>query len=244
VCAFQPLLDGLDSAGTIVTADALQTHPEAAEFLVARKQAHDLLVVNANQPTCWPAASACPGTACPWPTAPVTRRTAASSSAPSRPSTSTISGSPRRPGPPGHPQDPRPARITRRWQTVTVYAVTGLPFEQASPARLADLLRGHGAIEALRHIRDVTFCEDASQLRTAAGPSVMACLPNLVIGCCAGRGRSTSPPSYAAMPATHANPRHPRDQIRVKPTSQQNDGGGAGGFRLTVSNPWGSRPTT
>ena len=77
MCAFQPLLDGLDPAGTIVTADALQTHPEAAEFLVARKQAHDLLVVNANQPTCWPAAnqptcwpaaSACPGTACPWPT--------------------------------------------------------------------------------------------------------------------------------------------------------------------------------
>jgi hypothetical protein len=111
---------------------------------------------------------------------------------------------------------------------VTVYAVTGFPFEQASLPRLADLLREHGAIEALRHIRDVTFCEDASQLRTAAGPSVMACLPNLVIGCCAGRGRSTSPPSYAAMPATHANPRHPRDQIRVKPTSQQNDGEGQG----------------
>ena len=91
---------------------------------------------------------------------------------------------------------------------MTVYAVTGFPFEQASPGRLADLLRGHGAIEALRHIRDVAFCEDASQLRTAAGPSVMACLRNLVIGCCAGRGRSTSPPSYAA----HA--RDPRQPLR------------------------------
>jgi hypothetical protein len=30
---------------------------------------------------------------------------------------------------------------------VTVYAVTSLPFEQARPARLADLLRGHWAIE-------------------------------------------------------------------------------------------------
>jgi hypothetical protein len=45
---------------------------------------------------------------------------------------------------------------------VTIYAVTGLPFEQASPARLADLIRGHWAIEALHHICDVTFAEDAS----------------------------------------------------------------------------------
>jgi DDE_Tnp_1-associated len=49
VCAFQPLLDGLDLAGTVITADALQTHPQA-EFLVSRKQAHDLLQVKANQP--------------------------------------------------------------------------------------------------------------------------------------------------------------------------------------------------
>jgi hypothetical protein len=34
----------------VVTADALQTHAEAAEVLVA-KQAHYLLVVKANQPT-------------------------------------------------------------------------------------------------------------------------------------------------------------------------------------------------
>jgi hypothetical protein len=65
---------------------------------------------------------------------------------------------------------------------VTVYAVTSLPFEQASPARLADLLRGHWAIEALHHLRDVTFAEDACKVRTGAGPSVMACLRNLVIG--------------------------------------------------------------
>ena len=33
---------------------------------------------------------------------------------------------------------------TRRWRTVVVYAVTSLTFAQASPARLADLLRGTG----------------------------------------------------------------------------------------------------
>jgi len=36
---------------------------------------------------------------------------------------------------------------TRRWRTVTVYAITSLTFAQASPARLADLIRGHWAIE-------------------------------------------------------------------------------------------------
>jgi hypothetical protein len=51
VPAFAPLLTTLDLAGTVVTADALQTHPDAAEFLVTDKQAHYLFVVKANQPT-------------------------------------------------------------------------------------------------------------------------------------------------------------------------------------------------
>jgi hypothetical protein len=66
---------------------------------------------------------------------------------------------------------------------VTVYAITSLPFAQANPARLADLLRGHWTIEnGLHYVRDVAFAEDASQVRTGAGPTVMACLRNLVIG--------------------------------------------------------------
>jgi hypothetical protein len=51
VPGFQPLLADLDLAGVVVTADALQTHREAAEFLVTGKQAHYLFVVKANQPT-------------------------------------------------------------------------------------------------------------------------------------------------------------------------------------------------
>jgi hypothetical protein len=72
---------------------------------------------------------------------------------------------------------------TRRWWTVRVYAITSLTFAQASPARLADLLRGHWAIEnGLHWVRDVTFAEDGSQVRTGTTPQVMACLRNLVIG--------------------------------------------------------------
>jgi hypothetical protein len=36
---------------------------------------------------------------------------------------------------------------TRRWRTVVIYAVRSLAHAQASPARLADLLGGHWAIE-------------------------------------------------------------------------------------------------
>jgi predicted transposase YbfD/YdcC len=65
---------------------------------------------------------------------------------------------------------------------VTVYAVTNLSVYQASPAHLADYLRGHWAIEALHHIRDLTYDEDASQVRTGNAPRAMASLRNLAIG--------------------------------------------------------------
>jgi predicted transposase YbfD/YdcC len=72
---------------------------------------------------------------------------------------------------------------TQRWRTVTIYAITSLTFEQASPARLADYLRGHWAIEnGLHYVRDTTFAEDGSQVRSGTGPQVMACLRNLAIG--------------------------------------------------------------
>ena len=96
---------------------------------------------------------------------------------------------------------------TRRWRTVVVYAITSLTFAQASPARLADLLRGQWAIEnGLHYVRDVTFAEDASQLRTGTGPQVMACLRNLAIGALCRAG----PVNLAAALRQHArDPRRP-----------------------------------
>jgi hypothetical protein len=88
----------------------------------------------------------------------------------------------------------------RRFRTVTVYAITSLPFEQARPARLADLMGGHWAIEALHHVRDISFAEDASQVRTGAAPSAMACLRNLVIGVLCRAG----PVNVAAALRRHA----------------------------------------
>jgi hypothetical protein len=62
---------------------------------------------------------------------------------------------------------------------VVVYAVTSLPFAQASPARLADLIRGSGIENGLHEVQDVTFAEDASQVRTGTAPQVIARLRNL-----------------------------------------------------------------
>jgi hypothetical protein len=76
----------------------------------------------------------------------------------------------------------------RRWRTMTVYAVTNLTAAQASPARLADWIRGHWGIEALHHLRDVTFAEDASQLRAGTAPRAMASMRNLAIGILHARG--------------------------------------------------------
>jgi hypothetical protein len=89
---------------------------------------------------------------------------------------------------------------------VTASAITSLTFAQASPARLADYLRWHWAIEnGLHHVRDTTFAEDASQVRTGTGPNVMACLRNLAIGVLSHAG----PVNLAA-----ALRRHARDPAR------------------------------
>jgi len=60
-------------------------------------------------------------------------------------------------------------------RTEVVYLITSLSPEQASPQRLLALNRGHWEIENRLHwVRDVTFGEDHSQIRTGAGPRMMA----------------------------------------------------------------------
>jgi DDE_Tnp_1-associated len=106
VTAFAPLVADLDLAGTVITADALQTHPEAAEFLVATKHAHYLFVVKANQPTLLDRWQRLPWHRVPELDAPAIAVTVASSCAPSRPSASTTSGSPMPPRSSGSPARP------------------------------------------------------------------------------------------------------------------------------------------
>ena len=65
----------------------------------------------------------------------------------------------------------------------TVYGVTSLRMEQASATCLLELVRGQWTIENRSHwVRDVTFDEDRSQVRTGNVPQVMAALRNTAIG--------------------------------------------------------------
>jgi len=60
------------------------------------------------------------------------------------------------------------------------YAITSLPPERADARTLLGHLRGHWGIENKTHwVRDVTFDEDRSQVRTGAAPQAMATIRNL-----------------------------------------------------------------
>lgn len=64
-----------------------------------------------------------------------------------------------------------------------VYGVTSLPRERASAACLLGLVRGQWMIENRSHwVRDVTFDEDRSQVRSGKVPQVMAAIRNTAIG--------------------------------------------------------------
>jgi predicted transposase YbfD/YdcC len=171
----------LDLAGRVVTADALHTQREHADWLVAAKHAAYLLIVKANQPALHHQLATLP-----WPDIPVadhTRDRGHGRVEIRRLQVTTVDGL-------DFPHATQALRITRRvrplhsrrWRTVTVYAVTSLTAAQASPARLADWFRGHWGVEALHHVRDVTFAEDASQVRTGTAPRAMASLRNLAVG--------------------------------------------------------------
>jgi hypothetical protein len=164
----------------VVTGDAIQTQREHANWLVTVKHAAYLLIVKANQPTLHQLATL------PWPDIPIVDETRDRGHArleTRRLQVTTVAGL-------DFPHATQALRITRRvrplagrhWRTMTVYAVTNLNAIQASPARLADWIRGHWGIEALHHIRDTTFAEDALKVRSGTAPRAMASLRNLAIG--------------------------------------------------------------
>jgi hypothetical protein len=62
------------------------------------------------------------------------------------------------------------------------YAITNLSRREATPRHLARLLRDHWHIEnRLHYVRDVTYREDLSRVRTGSGPRVMASMRNIAI---------------------------------------------------------------
>ncbi len=181
ITEFAPLLDGIDITDTIVTADALHTQRQHAEYLIGRG-AHYLLTVKANQPKLHAQLRALP-----WREVPaldivrgkghgraetrIAKITAVSAGLGFPHATTAIQITRRRRPPSG-----------KRWKTETVYAISDLDQSQIRPDEFADIARGHWHIENRLHwVRDVTFAEDSSQIRTGHGPAVMASLRNLAI---------------------------------------------------------------
>ncbi|MEU8512953.1 ISAs1 family transposase [Kitasatospora sp. NPDC048722] len=169
ITCFQPLLDAVtDLAGTVVTSDAMHTQREHAEYLLARR-AHYIVIVKGNQKSLRQQLKSLP-----WRDIPLQGRakdTGHGRLEIRRIKVATMNNL-QFPGARQAIQIKRRRTNKKTGKTTikTVYAVTSLISDQASPARLAQLIRDHWSIEALHHIRDTTFAEDASQLRTGNAP--------------------------------------------------------------------------
>ncbi|WP_406729442.1 ISAs1 family transposase [Streptomyces sp. GD-15H] len=179
--AFAPLLDRIDLDGVVVTADAMHTQRTHAEHVIAAG-GHYLLVVKGNQKKLRKQLRCLP-----WRQIPLQARTTGAGHG--RREVRRLKVCTVRPGLlfPHAVQAieikrRRTNRKTGKVETKTVYAVTSLPPEQASPPQLAELVQNHWSVEALHHVRDVTFGEDASRVRTGTAPRAMATLRNLAIG--------------------------------------------------------------
>lgn len=183
ITRFRPLLDPLDLSAVVVTADALHTQREHARWLTETKQAGYLFTVKKNQPRLYRQLKALP-----WTKVPVQDETGDRGHGRydiRRLQAVTCTGALAL----DFPHAVQALRIRRRrfnlatgrWSTITVYAITNLGTADAGPADLADWLRGHWAIETLHHIRDVTYGEDASRIRTGNAPRAMATLRNTAI---------------------------------------------------------------
>ncbi|MFI6991372.1 ISAs1 family transposase [Nonomuraea wenchangensis] len=179
--AFTPLLSGLDLSGAVVTADALHTQHDHARHINAAG-GHYLFIVKGNQPTLHRRLKALP-----WREAVLNDRTDEQDHG--RREIRRMKICTVRPGLP-FPHAAQAIQVKRRrtdhrtgkTTIVTIYAVTSLPPGRITHAQLAALIRGHWCVEVLHHVRDVTYREDASRVRTGAAPRIMAGLRNLAIG--------------------------------------------------------------
>ncbi|WP_435060209.1 ISAs1 family transposase [Streptomyces sp. bgisy060] len=182
VTAFRHLLAPFDLTGVTVTADALHTQRDHARHLVEDRQAHFLLLVKGNQPRLHAALRALP-----WPRVRARYDRELGHGRRETRSLRVLTVTDLHLDFPHvvqaakilrHRTDARTGKVSRQ----TVYAITDLTALQASPQKLAHLARSHWTIENRLHfVRDTTFAEDASKIRSGHGPENMATLRNLAI---------------------------------------------------------------
>jgi predicted transposase YbfD/YdcC len=96
-------------------------------------------------------------------------------------------------------------KATGKTRHEVAYAITSLSAKRASARQLLQLWREHWHIENKLHwVRDVTFDEDRSQVRTERIPQVMAALRNAAISLlrvCGAQNIAAACRRYAAQPA-------------------------------------------
>ncbi len=86
---------------------------------------------------------------------------------------------------------------TGQVRSETVYGLTSLTPDRADAAQLLHLVRGHWSIVNRSHwVRDVTFGEDGSAVRTGYLPQIMAALPNCAIALLRLQGFSSIPKGF------------------------------------------------
>jgi predicted transposase YbfD/YdcC len=179
----RPLLDEIEIAGKVITADALLTQKAIAEYLVNERRADFVFTVKENQPT-------------------LKRHIEALALRARRCDAETIDK--------GHGRleirriwcdDALKASVTfphvqqvfcierqvthlKKGNTTieAVYGVTSQSPEKAWPAKILSQNRKHWSVENKQHyVLDVTFDEDRSQIRRLNGPMVMTCLRRAAI---------------------------------------------------------------
>ncbi len=172
------LLACLDLADAVVTLDAMHTQTETATAITAAGGAY-VFTVKGNTPTLQRKLKALPWKDVPARSATVTGH--------GKRATRTIKVA----AVPDWVDFPGAAQVAQVRRTVTtagkktvevVYLITSADHASAPPATLAAWVQGHWSIENQLHwVRDVTFGEDISQVRTGQAPRVMATLRSTVI---------------------------------------------------------------
>ncbi|MET7391762.1 transposase [Streptomyces sp. NPDC005529] len=169
-------MDSFDLTGTAVTADAHHTQREHAKWLVEAKSAHYLLVI--NQPRLHAAVRALP-----WKE--VTARRYDREAGHGRRETRSICTLTVTDLSLDFPHIVQAVKILRHRTDLktdettrqTIHAITDMTEQEASPQLIGHMARAQWGIEAIHHIRNTTFAEDASKIAPDTDPSFSGMVP-------------------------------------------------------------------
>jgi predicted transposase YbfD/YdcC len=191
--ALEPLLSGLDT-GRVWTLDALHTNKKTARLITGPLGGHYILFLKGNQPLALRAAQALlAGTDVEF--AEHTHQAADRGHGRTELRTVRVADCDDTLFP-GARQVFRIRRDTGgldgvRTSKDIVYGIASMDADLAGPAHLNHYTRGHWTVEdRLHYVRDVTFREDGSQVRTGTAPRAMATFRNLAVSTIRFAGRA------------------------------------------------------